>query len=92
MRLMTGEVHLLLRRPILYCTCLPACSVIPGGLTGERKVDPNDSIGNQVLQITKELWSTAEEMAGRKFDKFIAVSYRSQVVAGVNYFIKVRTS
>lgn len=55
-------------------------------------MDPNDPTGKHVLQITKELWSAAEEMAGRKFDEFVAVSYRSQVVAGVNYFIKVRTS
>ena len=70
-------------------TCLPLCSVIPGGLTGERKVDPNDATGKHVMHIANELWSAAEEMAGRKFNKFVAVGYRSQVVAGVNYFIKV---
>ena len=65
------------------------CSVIPGGLTEERKVDPKDPTDQHVIQITEEMWGAAEEMAGKKFDKFIAVSYRSQVVAGVNYFIKV---
>ena len=31
----------------------------------------------------------AETMAGQKFHEFEAIAYREQVVAGVNYFIKV---
>ena len=34
--------------------------------------------------------SSVEEQSGRKFTVFQAVSYASQVVAGINYFIKVR--
>lgn len=34
--------------------------------------------------------SSVEEQSGRKFTVFRAVSYASQVVAGINYFIKVR--
>lgn len=30
-------------------------------------------------------------MAGKRFDLFGAISYRSQVVAGIMYYIKVRT-
>ncbi|RXM28122.1 Cystatin-A1 [Acipenser ruthenus] len=32
----------------------------------------------------------AEELAGKNFDEFTAVEFRSQVVAGMNYLIKVR--
>ena len=33
--------------------------------------------------------SDAEKMAGYQFEKFEAKQFRSQVVAGINYFIKV---
>lgn len=33
--------------------------------------------------------SDAEKMAGYKFEKFEAKQFKSQVVAGTNYFIKV---
>jgi len=31
----------------------------------------------------------AKEMAGQDFQEFKAISYKTQVVAGTNYFIKV---
>ena len=31
----------------------------------------------------------AEKMAGQEFPEFKAISYKTQVVAGINYFIKV---
>ena len=33
--------------------------------------------------------ASVEEKEAKQFDKFVAVKYCTQVVAGVNYFIKV---
>ncbi|XP_066502011.1 cystatin-B-like [Hoplias malabaricus] len=56
------------------------------GGTTEAK-DAND----EVQKICDEMKPHAEEKAGKKFDVFIAKSYKTQVVAGTNYFIKVHT-
>ncbi len=40
------------------------------------------------VQVRGEL----ENKTGKVFPEYYAVSYRSQVVAGINYFIKVRES
>nr|XP_045006991.1 cystatin-B-like [Jaculus jaculus] len=40
-------------------------------------------------EIADKVKSQLEEKENRKFSVFKAVSYRSQVVAGTNYFIKV---
>ncbi|KAM6475010.1 cystatin-B-like [Liasis olivaceus] len=43
----------------------------------------------ETQQIIQEIKSQLEEKESRNFDIFEAVSYRTQVVAGTNYFIKV---
>lgn len=41
------------------------------------------------LPFLLQVKSQAEAKAGTTFNKFEAISYRSQVVAGTNYIIKV---
>ncbi|XP_004081116.1 leukocyte cysteine proteinase inhibitor 1-like [Oryzias latipes] len=55
----------------------------PGGLTETRVA--NEDI-QKICNLVKD---RAEEMAGKRFDLFGAISYRSQVVAGIMYYIKV---
>ncbi|OBS81004.1 hypothetical protein A6R68_20801, partial [Neotoma lepida] len=53
--------------------------MIPGGLTEARPATP------EIQEIADQL----EEKTNEKYEKFEAVEYKTQVVAGVNYFIKV---
>ena len=50
-----------------------------------------DQDGPYILFLTLQFQvrSKAEEEAGQKFDKYEAISFKSQVVAGTNYFVKV---
>ncbi|XP_065827449.1 stefin-C-like [Oscarella lobularis] len=43
----------------------------------------------EIKAIAEEVKGAAEAKAGQCFSKFVATKYRSQVVAGTNYFIKV---
>jgi hypothetical protein len=41
------------------------------------------------ILLTVQIRASVEDKEGRKFDEFTAVKYCTQVVAGINYFIKV---
>jgi len=55
----------------------------PGGLTDEHPV--NEKVEGYARQVKDE----AQAKAGSPFTSYTPVSFRSQVVAGTNYFIKV---
>ncbi|XP_011405631.1 PREDICTED: cystatin-A-like [Amphimedon queenslandica] len=56
---------------------------IPGEFVKERPADDG------IQKIADKVKVAVEEQSGRKFTEFKAIAFRSQVVAGVNYIIKV---
>uniref|UniRef100_A0A8C5M5Q7 Cystatin domain-containing protein n=1 Tax=Leptobrachium leishanense TaxID=445787 RepID=A0A8C5M5Q7_9ANUR len=44
---------------------------------------------SEVQELCDQVKLEVEEKCGKTFGQFVAVSYRSQLVAGTNYFIKV---
>lgn len=56
---------------------------IAGGLGGVLPAD------HAVQALVDGLRGAIEAMAGHPFDRFDAVSYRLQVVAGLNYFVDI---
>ena len=55
-----------------------------GGFTNALDADEN------VKNIARELKTQTEEKLGATFNEFEAVKYKTQVVAGTNYLIKVK--
>ncbi|CAH3044763.1 unnamed protein product [Porites lobata] len=55
----------------------------PGRLSPLKQADA------EVQKICDQVKPQAEKMAGQEFPEFKAISYKTQVVAGINYFIKV---
>ncbi|KAL4001070.1 cystatin-A/B [Sarotherodon galilaeus] len=58
---------------------MPMC----GGLTEEKEAD------EEAQKICDAMKPLAEQRAERNFEVFIAQSYKTQVVTGTNYFIKL---
>ncbi|XP_078698074.1 cystatin-A-like isoform X1 [Branchiostoma floridae x Branchiostoma belcheri] len=56
---------------------------IPGGLGEEKQPTP------AIQALCDTVRDEAEAREGVKYDTFTALSYKKQVVAGINYFIKV---
>jgi cystatin-A/B len=54
-----------------------------GGTGSTKEATP------EVQKFCDELRSAVEEKIGKSFDAFEAKVFKSQVVAGVNYFVKV---
>ncbi|XP_038202353.1 cystatin-A [Arvicola amphibius] len=57
--------------------------MIPGGLTEARPATP------EIQEIADKIRGKLEEKTNEKYEKFEAIEYKSQVVAGINYFIKM---
>ncbi|KAK5604325.1 hypothetical protein CRENBAI_019674 [Crenichthys baileyi] len=44
----------------------------------------------EVRMLCEGFWNISESKTGQKYQEFNAIEYRSQVVAGINYLIKVQ--
>ncbi|KAL1788293.1 cystatin-A [Sigmodon hispidus] len=58
--------------------------MMPGGLTEARSATP------EIQEIADKVRPQLEEKTNEKYEKFEAIQYKTQVVAGINYFIKVK--
>ncbi|XP_032262041.1 cystatin-A [Phoca vitulina] len=58
--------------------------MIPGGLTEAKPATP------EIQEIVNKVKPQLEEKTNESYQEFEAVEYKTQVVAGINYYIKVR--
>nr|UJY63001.1 cystatin 1 [Dermanyssus gallinae] len=59
---------------------------VRGGL-GEVK-----EVTDEVREVLEKVRASCEEKAGKKFELFEPVCYRSQTVSGTNFFVKVKVA
>ncbi|XP_055480732.1 cystatin-A [Psammomys obesus] len=57
--------------------------MVPGGLTEARPATP------EIQEIADKIKPQLEEQTNEKYETYEAVEYKTQVVAGINYFIKI---
>ncbi|XP_039252791.2 cystatin-A-like [Styela clava] len=74
----------------VICATVAECQVgllpVPGGLSKRRRVKP----GDEIMTIAKDLKEETEKMTGKTYPKFVPKSYKTQVVSGYMYYVKVR--
>ncbi|XP_011806207.1 PREDICTED: cystatin-A [Colobus angolensis palliatus] len=58
--------------------------MIPGGLSEAKPATP------EIQGIVDKVKPQLEEKTNQSYEKLEAVEYKTQVVAGINYYIKVR--
>ncbi|XP_004712358.1 cystatin-A [Echinops telfairi] len=58
--------------------------MLPGGLSEAKPATP------EVQEMVNEVKSQLEEQTNETYEEFEAVEYKTQVVAGVNYYVKIR--
>ncbi|CAM1154532.1 Uncharacterised protein r2_g4309 [Pycnogonum litorale] len=51
--------------------------------------DTSTVLNDEVKGLVTQVKQAVEEKTGKTFDVFVPVSYKTQTVAGVNYFVKV---
>jgi len=56
-----------------------------GAPTDAKKID------DETAKFVLSLKSDVEHLAGYSFEEFVPVAYKTQVVSGINYFVKIKT-
>ncbi|DAA33447.1 cystatin-A [Bos indicus] len=59
--------------------------MIPGGLTEAKPATP------EIQEIANMVKPQLEEKTNETYEEFTAIEYKTQVVAGINYYIKIQT-
>ncbi|XP_012635955.1 cystatin-A [Microcebus murinus] len=62
----------------------PSAKMIPGGLSDAKPATA------EIQEIADKVKPQLEEKTNETYEEFEAVEYKTQVVAGINYYIKVR--
>ncbi|XP_007942096.1 cystatin-A [Orycteropus afer afer] len=58
--------------------------MIPGGLTEAKPATP------EIQEMVNEIKPQLEEQTNETYEEFKAIEYKTQVVAGVNFYVKVQ--